>query len=259
MRGSLKPQGRSKEAYKKVYAKTKYVRHGVPTPQQCRASRQKVERSVKDFYTATDKQIIEMLKADKFLPELKGATCPKCKRGVLGKMKQWMHHAFAKHAKKPSALVPLPPPTFAGPVLFESAAPKPEDHFEVPVCPPGTPRPEDHFEVPVCPPGRMPSFQLDRSNGASSSSHGASREASSSSGGAREGVAKSGPKAFEKLTRKISAVCIDLESGSSQGSPPPKKVALPGDVDCGEVKLEPIETADEDPFDLLKMGLSDGA
>ena len=178
---------------------------------------------------------------------------------AVGWERKWMHHAFAKHAKKPSALVPLPPPTFAGPVLFESAAPKPEDHFEVPVCPPGTPRPEDHFEVPVCPPGRMPSFQLDRSNGASSSSHGASREASSSSGGAREGVAKSGPKAFEKLTRKISAVCIDLESGSSQGSPPPKKVALPGDVDCGEVKLEPIETADEDPFDLLKMGLSDGA
>jgi hypothetical protein len=72
----------------KGYNKTPYVRHGQAT-KKSRPERQRLLRTLKDFWKATDKQLIDMLQKDGVLPDLKGTACSVCGQGKLGKFKHY--------------------------------------------------------------------------------------------------------------------------------------------------------------------------
>ena len=62
-----------------------YVRQG-KLASKSRPERTRAQRTLKDLWLASDKNIIKILKEDGFLGDLKGSTCVACGVGVLGKM-----------------------------------------------------------------------------------------------------------------------------------------------------------------------------
>jgi hypothetical protein len=90
-RGKARMVNNQKVNLKKVkkntnYGKTPYVRHGELTTKS-RPERQRFVRTLKDIWSATNKQLIDMLHKDGVLPEFAGTTCPSCCIGKLGVLK----------------------------------------------------------------------------------------------------------------------------------------------------------------------------
>lgn len=92
-----------KTKYKKTssaYAKVPYVRHGNLTI-KARPEQKPVKISLKTLWACDDKEIIDLLKTDGFLPELQGTTCSLCGEGALGPLKNvhtygWRHRCNRK-------------------------------------------------------------------------------------------------------------------------------------------------------------------
>ena len=90
-RHASRPLGRTNSKIQKkparahLYPYVSYVRHGDKT-RKSRLEREKPEVTLKQIWKATDKKLIDLLKADGFLSELQGMTCHKCGNGRLGSM-----------------------------------------------------------------------------------------------------------------------------------------------------------------------------
>ena len=66
-----------------TWTKVPYQRH-IQGGGFLRKDQTKWRRNIHELLTATDTQIISMLKMDKFLPNWEGSICPFCNKGVLG-------------------------------------------------------------------------------------------------------------------------------------------------------------------------------
>ena len=71
-----------------AYSMTRYVRHGAAT-RKSRKERRRDKRTLKDILTASDSEIVALLKEDGVLKDLEGQTCAKCNVGKLGPLKDY--------------------------------------------------------------------------------------------------------------------------------------------------------------------------